>query len=94
MYNPHGFCGAFLFELNEDQGESAEAKASVYNLIKNGLVERIHLIPLERNFPSLMLAPEFGENFFTLEENDLLLHYFKWFPGNLVELIQSYIKEG
>ena len=47
MYNSHGFRGAFLFELNEDQGESAEAKDAIYNLLKKGLVEQMHLLALE-----------------------------------------------
>lgn len=94
MYNSHGFRGAFLFELNEDQGESAEAKDAIYNLLKKGLVEQMHLLALERNFPSLMLAPLFGDKFFTAEENDLLYIISNGLPGNLVELVQSYIKAG
>ncbi|GAB1443765.1 hypothetical protein MASR2M39_26080 [Ignavibacteriales bacterium] len=94
MYNPHGFCGAFIFELNENQGDNDEAIAAAYNLIQKGLIERIHLIPLERNFPSLMLAPEFGETFFIPEENDLLYTVSKGLPGNLVDLIQNCIRSG
>jgi hypothetical protein len=94
LYNPNGFCGAFIFELNENQGDTDEAIASIYNLIKKELVDRIHLIPMERNFPSMMLAPEFGENFFTTEENDLLYTVSKGFPGNLVDMIHNYIQSG
>lgn len=94
LYNSNGFAGAFILEMSENLGDSDDAVDFIYNLIKEGRIEKIHLLPLDPDFPEQMLAPVVGKDFFTSEEIDLLFTVSKGLPGNLVELINKFVRDG
>ena len=91
LRNSSGFVGAFILEMDENQGECDDAVIGIYNLIKEGKIEKIHLYPLDPDFPALMMAPVFGSDFLNSGENDLLFSVSKGLPGNLVELLREFI---
>ncbi len=91
LRNSSGFVGAFILEMDENQGECDDAVIGIHNLINEGRIERIHLYPLDPDFPGLMMTPVFGSDFLTPGENDLLFSVSKGLPGNLVELLREFI---
>lgn len=92
IYDPVGFKGVFILEMNENESSSEDAVVWIFNEIKEGKIDRIHLNPLDRSFPDDMLSPVLGKGFFTEEESDILFAVSKGLPGNLVEIINSCLR--
>lgn len=84
--------GMIIIETDDDEINEA-SQNKINQLVFDGIFQRIHLNPLDKNFPCRLLSSRFGEDFFTKEENEVLYTISAGCPGILVDHIDSYISK-
>lgn len=80
--------------LEEDDAYIAEKVQTTLNqLVFDGHFIRMNVSALDQYFPSNFLAPKFGSDFFTNEENEILYTRSEGCPGILIDDIQQFTNE-
>ncbi len=91
----NSFWGMIILEIDDFDQENYSDKVhkNLNHLVAESALKRIILTPLDNSFPSKLLEEEFGKDFLTGEENDILFTLSNGNPGKLVSLVDKFIKD-
>lgn len=87
--------GIIILEIDdiEQDNETNNVHTLINELVAEKVISRMVLIPLDNNFPIKLLEDRFGEDFLTVEENDILFTVSQGTPGILISLVEKSIDE-
>jgi len=87
--------GMIIMEIDDMEQERyiEEIHLEVNRLVADRVMDRIILSALDNRFPSRLLEREFGDDFLSSEENDILFAVSQGNPGRLISSIERYVDE-